>query len=115
MANLTGKGLTGSEIRKIRRELNRTRWALRAEIGVRAFWPAFTVICLIAAVAILGGFEAFGPLMHRILLGVAGLALVATLVLAGMRLRRPGRCPPLPGTNVRVVRCSSVRSMCSKN
>jgi len=91
MANLLGKGLTGHEMRRVQRQLRLTRWALRAEHVARAFWPLFTVVCLTVATALLGGFEALGPIAHRILLGIAGIALVATLVLAGTKLRRPTR------------------------
>ena len=89
MKNFMGKGLTGSEIRRLKRQLKRTRTAMLAERAVQAFWPLFVVICLILAAALLGLFEMFGPIAHRVLLGVAGLAIAVALVLSGMRYRHP--------------------------
>ena len=49
MKNFMGKGLTGSEIRRLKRQLKRTRMAMLAERLAQAFWPLFVVVCLIAA------------------------------------------------------------------
>ena len=84
-----GKGLTGSEIRRLKRQLKRTRLALLAERMAQAFWPLFVVICLAGAAVLLGLFDAFGPVAHRGLLGLAGLSIAAALVLGGMRYRHP--------------------------
>ena len=89
MKNFMGKGLTGTEIRRLKRQLKRTRSAMLAERIAQAFWPVFVVICLVIAAALLGAFEAFGPVAHRVLLGVAGLLIAAALVLGGMRYRSP--------------------------
>ena len=85
-----GSGLSGEDIRTVRGELQKTRWAMWSETLVRAFWPAFALVCFLLAMALLGGFSAFGPLAHRILLGVAVLLIAASLVWGGMRLNRPG-------------------------
>ena len=89
MKNFMGKGLTGSEIRRLKVQLKRTRMAMLAERIAHAFWPLFVVFCLIVAAILLGVFEAFGPLGHRIALGVSGLLIAAALVLGGMRYRKP--------------------------
>lgn len=91
MKNFMGKGLTGVEIRRLKRQLARTRQALIAEHVAQAFWPLFVVVCLIAAAILLGLFDAFGPVAHRVLLGVAGLVIAAALVLGGMRYRHPSQ------------------------
>ena len=83
-------GLTGSQRRRVQRQLRWSRRALWAESIARAFWPVFVVVCLAGATALLGGFGAMGPLAHRILIGVFVLCLAATLVLGGLWFRRPG-------------------------
>ena len=85
-----GSGLRGEDIRVVRKELRKTRWAMWSETITRAFWPAMVVICLVLAFGLLGGFSAFGPLVHRVLLAVAVLLIGASLVLGGMRLQKPG-------------------------
>lgn len=89
MKNFMGKGLTGNEIRRLKRQLKRTRLALLAERVAQAFWPLFVVFCFVVAMVLLGAFDAFGPMAHRVLLGVAGLVIAAALVLGGMRYRHP--------------------------
>lgn len=91
MKNFMGKGLTGVEIRRLKRQLTRSRRALVAERVAQAFWPLFVVVCLIAAAILLGLFDAFGPVAHRVLLGAAGLLIAAALVLGGMRYRQPSQ------------------------
>ncbi|MFK7941953.1 MAG: TIGR02302 family protein [Paracoccaceae bacterium] len=82
-------GLRGEDIRAIRGQLRLTKWSMRAEAVVRAFWPAATLITLLAALALLGVFGAFGPVMHWVLLGLAGAGVAASLVWGGMRLELP--------------------------
>ncbi len=89
MKNFMGKGLTGAEMRRLKGQLNRTRWAMRAERVAQACWPLFVVVCLLIAAALLGWFDAFGPVVHRVLLGVAGLAIAGALVLGGLWYRHP--------------------------
>lgn len=81
--------LRGAEMRRLRRQLRLTRWGLWAEQVARAFWPVFVVLCLAAAMALLGAFAAAGPTGHRVLLGVFAVALVVSLVAGGALFRRP--------------------------
>lgn len=81
--------LRGAEMRRLRRQLKLTRWGLWSEQVARAFWPVFVIVCLAAALALLGAFAALGATGHRVLLGLFALALVAALVAGGARFRRP--------------------------
>ena len=89
MALYGSGGLRGNEMRRVQRQMRLTRWAMTAESAARAFWPLFVTLCLLLALGLLGAFSAFGPLAHRVLLGVAGLLIAAALVLGGYRFRRP--------------------------
>ena len=89
MAIFGGGGLRGNEMRKVQRQLRLTRWAMVAERLANAFWPAFVVLCLALAIALLGGYAALGPVGHRVLLGVLVLAFLGALILGGNRFRRP--------------------------
>ena len=89
MSIFTDGGLRGNEMRVLQKQRRLTRWALMAERVTHAFWPLFVVVCIALALALLGTLQAFGPLGHRIGLGVSGLAVVAALVLAGYRFRKP--------------------------
>ncbi|MEL7471354.1 MAG: TIGR02302 family protein [Pseudomonadota bacterium] len=89
MSIFTDGGLRGNEMRVLQRQRKLTRWALLAERIARAGWPTLVVICLGFSLALLGVFNAFGPLGHRIALGVLGLAIAAALILSGMRFRQP--------------------------
>ncbi|MEM1298807.1 MAG: TIGR02302 family protein [Pseudomonadota bacterium] len=68
-----------------------THWSMRAEAIVSAFWPAAATVAMLVAIALLGGFAAFGPLAHRILLGAAALIVAGVLIWSGMRLHWPKR------------------------
>ncbi len=64
--------------RKIRRALSLSSLALWAEALSAALWPVFSVLCLAAAAAVLGLFDALGPWGHwAALAGVAAAALAA--------------------------------------
>ncbi len=89
MGLFSGGGLRGAEARRVRQNLRLTRWALWVETLARAFWPAFAIACVVLALALFGGISAFGPEVHRVLLGIAVVALGAALVYGGMHLRRP--------------------------
>ncbi|MEM7059904.1 MAG: TIGR02302 family protein [Pseudomonadota bacterium] len=89
MAIFGGGGLRGSEMRKVQRQLRLTRLSILSENIAQAFWPAFAVLCLSLAIALLGGYAALGPLGHRILLVVLILAFAAALIWGGNRFRRP--------------------------
>ena len=89
MSIFTDGGLRGNEMRVLQRQRKLTRWSLLAERVAFAFWPLFAVICLGLALALLGLHEVLGPLGHRIGLGVFGVAVVAALLLAGNRFRKP--------------------------
>ncbi|MEO1494061.1 MAG: TIGR02302 family protein [Pseudomonadota bacterium] len=84
-----GGGLRGAEARRVRRNLRLTRWSLWAETVARAFWPAFVVICAVGVMALFGWFAAFGPEVHRVLLGLGVAAMAAALIYGGTRIRRP--------------------------
>lgn len=82
-------GLRGEDIRAVRRQMRLTRWSMRAEAILHAFWPAMTLVALVLALALLGGFSAFGAVAHRILLGLALVLMAASLVHGGSRLKMP--------------------------
>jgi uncharacterized protein (TIGR02302 family) len=74
-----------------RRALRLSRWALAAERLARAFWPTFSVICLILAAALLGAFALLDTEDHRIAM-LALVGLVALSVIWGaIRFRMPSR------------------------
>lgn len=79
----------GVGTRRLDRQLAWTRRALWAERLARAFWPFFVVLCLGVALALFGGFAAFGALGHRVLLAVFLLAAAAALIRGGMRFHPP--------------------------
>ncbi|MEM7213054.1 MAG: DUF4175 family protein, partial [Pseudomonadota bacterium] len=89
MSIFTEGGLRGNEMRVLQRQRKLTRWALMAERGVHALWPLFVVICLGLAATLFGAFQWLGPVGHRIGLGLFGIAVVAALLLAGNRFRKP--------------------------
>lgn len=76
-------------MKQLRRQLALSRLALWAERITRAFWPVFVIICLWAALALLDVFALFGPVMHRVLLGIFAVALAGALVMGGAAFRRP--------------------------
>src|SRR5690625_1830018 len=86
---LTAGAPHGPAARRLRRQLALTRAALWAERIARAFWPLFTLLCLLLALALFGAFAALGPVAHRVALGLFALAFAATLVIGGAYFRRP--------------------------
>ena len=76
---------------RLEREIGRSRAALWAERLARALWPAFAVACFVLAAALLGLFEALGPVPHRIALVAAGLGVLGAVVLGLRGFRAPGR------------------------
>ncbi|MEO0993903.1 MAG: DUF4175 family protein, partial [Pseudomonadota bacterium] len=77
--------------RKFRRLIGLTQGTLWIEALMRALWPLFTVSCLLLAFVIAGGFEVFGPLWHRIGLGVAAGSVLGALVYGFWDFKRPRR------------------------
>ena len=73
----------------LRRQIALSRAAIWAERLARALWPAFAILCAALAGALLGLFEALGPLLHRTALVLAALAFVAAAGLGLRHLRRP--------------------------
>jgi uncharacterized protein (TIGR02302 family) len=91
MAQFSFGGETRALGRAPLRALKLSRMALAAESAARAFWPAFTVACFIAAAALFGVFATLDAGNHRIaVLGVLGLFLAA-LAWGGLRFRMPSR------------------------
>ena len=74
----------------VRRQIRLSRLALWAERLARALWPAFALVCFVVAAALLGGFEALGPVLHRVALALAALGVIAALVWGLRRFRVPG-------------------------
>ena len=73
------------------RALKLSRLALAVERAAQAFWPLFSVLCLVAAAALFGVFGALDAQSHRIaVLGTLGLVLLA-LAWGGLRFRMPDR------------------------
>ena len=72
-----------------RRALRLSRMALIAEEGARALWPAFTIICFAAAVALFGGFAELSAEDHRIATLATVVLVTLALIWGGLRFRRP--------------------------
>lgn len=89
MSIFTEGGLRGNEMRVLQRQRKLTRWALLAERVAHACWPVFVVICVGLAAMLFGLFQSLGPLGHRIGLALFALAVMAALLLAGYRFRKP--------------------------
>ncbi len=81
--------------RRVRRSLALSRVALWAEALTRALWPVFTVVCLVAAAAVIGLFQSLDATLHIAALVVSAAAIVAALVLGVRRFRVPGAADAL--------------------
>ncbi|MEM0943410.1 MAG: DUF4175 family protein, partial [Pseudomonadota bacterium] len=89
MAEFSFKGTVRGPTRALRRVIRQSTRAIWAERLVVALWPAFSVICGLVALALMGVFELVDPLTHRILLGVAALATMGALAWGFWHFRRP--------------------------
>jgi uncharacterized protein (TIGR02302 family) len=76
----------------------RLRWQVRltlagivAERATRAFWPFWTVVLALLAVAAFGGLAVLGPVALASVLGASGALAVAALVRGVVRFRWPRR------------------------
>ncbi|MBY8976262.1 TIGR02302 family protein [Rhodobacteraceae bacterium NNCM2] len=89
MATFSFRGKIRGHGRDLRRRIRLSKLAIWAERLAVALWPAFSVICLFMALALIGTFEHTGPIGHRVLLGSFALALAACLVFGLWRFRKP--------------------------
>lgn len=91
MAKFSFSGQRRALSKSTLRALRLSRLALVAEGLARALWPAFSIVCLALALALLGGFAALDASVHRFAgLVVAGL-IAAALAWGAWRFRVPGR------------------------
>ena len=72
-----------------RRALRLSRLALIAEEGVRALWPAFTILCFAVAIALFGGYAQLNAEDHRIATLATLVLVTLALIWAAIRFKRP--------------------------
>lgn len=89
MSRFSFQGMIRGHSRSLRRVIRLSGFAIWAERLAAALWPAFAVICLWLATALMGGFALVDPVTHRVLLAIGGVLLAGALVLGFRRFRRP--------------------------
>lgn len=89
MSRFSFEGMIRGHNRSLRRTIRLSRLAIWAERLTGALWPAFVVLCLLVGAALLGLFENVGPLTHRIMLGLAALAILSAFIFGLLGFRRP--------------------------
>ncbi|MEM7506902.1 MAG: TIGR02302 family protein [Pseudomonadota bacterium] len=89
MSQFSFQGMIRGHSRSLRRTIRLSGLAIWAERLAAALWPAFAIICLWLAAALMGGFTLVDPVTHRVLLAVGGALLTGALILGFWRFRRP--------------------------
>ncbi|GMG82834.1 TIGR02302 family protein [Paralimibaculum aggregatum] len=77
--------------KRLRRAIDLSEAALWVEALAGALWPAFALLCALAAAAVLGALEGLGAAGHWTALGLAGAALLAALAWGFRDFRLPRR------------------------
>ena len=91
MAKFSFTGQKRALGKSTRRALRLSRLAIMSERLVRALWPAFTIICFAAALALFGGYAALGAEDHRIAVLTTVALLTLALIWGGVRFQMPSR------------------------
>ncbi|MEM8790274.1 MAG: TIGR02302 family protein [Pseudomonadota bacterium] len=95
MAQFSFRGKIRGYGRRLRRQIRLSTLAIWAERVAVCFWPLFTVVTLFLTTALLGWFEMGGPVVHRVLLTLFGLAALAAIGWGVWSFRKPERSEAL--------------------
>ncbi|MEM7238632.1 MAG: TIGR02302 family protein [Pseudomonadota bacterium] len=91
MTQFSFRGKIRGHGRSLRRRIRLSEWALWAERLAVALWPAFSVVCLFLALALIGVFSVVDTHVRLVLQILFGGGLIAALAYGFWRFRRPAK------------------------
>ncbi|MEM9371275.1 MAG: TIGR02302 family protein, partial [Pseudomonadota bacterium] len=91
MTDFSFRGKIRGHGRSLRRRIRLSEWAIWAERLAIALWPAFSIICLFLALALIGIFGVIDPLTHLALQICFGACLGGGIAYGFWRFRKPAK------------------------